>query len=141
MGHMAKRIYVIENGLGVLVLCLLCMVVGLKLAERLERRPAGFHFITVTVRKGDTLWNLARRCTEPEENLLERIALIEEVNGLRGKAVLPGQRLRIPVSAGMACRLHQAEIVQRPGPGRRAHREASPYREVFSQRDSASEIR
>lgn len=49
---------------------------------------------TYTVRSGDTLWTIAQsHGTSPRT--------LQQVNGLRGSRIYPGQQLRVPVAAGM----------------------------------------
>lgn len=50
--------------------------------------------ITVTVRKGDTLWSIAKTI-DPQTDPRQIIELIKEGNNLREAALTPGQKLRV----------------------------------------------
>lgn len=54
------------------------------------------HYVTITVRPGDTLWAIAASHARPSADVQETVDRITDANGLRGGALQPGQRLRIP---------------------------------------------
>lgn len=54
----------------------------------------------VVVHGGDTLWNIAARWTDDNEDVREVLYRIQQKNKLSGKAFLqPGQRLIVPIKA------------------------------------------
>ena len=53
-------------------------------------------YATVTVLAGDTLWSIASAHTGGSGDVQETIDRISAVNHLRGAALQPGDRLRIP---------------------------------------------
>jgi len=53
-------------------------------------------YATVTVRPGDTLWNIAASHTGSSD-IQETIDRIAEVNHLSGSSLQPGERLRVPL--------------------------------------------
>jgi nucleoid-associated protein YgaU len=50
---------------------------------------------TVTVASGDTLWTIASR-RYPDADPRQKVYEIEQLNGLGGPTIVPGQRLRVP---------------------------------------------
>jgi nucleoid-associated protein YgaU len=54
------------------------------------------HYTTVTVRSGDTLWNIAAAHTGNAGDVQETIDRINEVNHLTTASIQPGEHLRIP---------------------------------------------
>jgi len=50
---------------------------------------------TVTVAPGDTLWTIATR-RYPDADARQKVFEIEQLNGLGGPTIVPGQRLRVP---------------------------------------------
>jgi len=66
---------------------------------------AVFHYKTVIVEKGDTIWNIAAQHTTQQEDIRNVIAVIKQANNLEQSVqIYPGQTLRIPVkdSSGWA---------------------------------------
>lgn len=60
--------------------------------------PEAGRYAEVTVRTGDTLWQLAARHCGEREDVREKIYAIRDVNRLSVQAPLvPGQKLRIPL--------------------------------------------
>ena len=51
---------------------------------------------TVTVERGDTVWDIAGRYAGPGLDIREMVFKIQELNGLDGKYIQPGQTLKIP---------------------------------------------
>lgn len=61
-------------------------------------RPATPPTVVMTVRPGDTLWSLARRYGDPAAYMLDRVDALARANRLpHGAALVPGQKLRVPV--------------------------------------------
>lgn len=57
----------------------------------------------VTVRTGDTLWDLASRCAGPRGDARRWVEALRAANGLSGRSPLqPGQALRIPSDPSLA---------------------------------------
>lgn len=54
---------------------------------------------TVIVASGDTMWDIAGRCTGAKEDIREVIFRIKQENGLKTSHVYPGQVLKIPLRA------------------------------------------
>lgn len=52
---------------------------------------------SVTVASGETLWEIAGRHTEPQEDIREVMHRISKANGLKSKYVYPGQVLKVPL--------------------------------------------
>lgn len=54
--------------------------------------------VPMTVHAGDSLWSFAQRYGNPNAPLLERLDTLAKANGLtNGAALIPGQRLLVPV--------------------------------------------
>lgn len=51
----------------------------------------------VTVKQGETLWEIAERYSGKQEDVREVIFRISEANSLRNRYVYPGQTLKVPV--------------------------------------------
>ena len=63
--------------------------------------PAGIRYAEVTVRGGDTLWQLAALHCGEKEDIREKIYAIRDLNRLTAQASLtPGQKLKIPLKNG-----------------------------------------
>ncbi len=56
-------------------------------------------YATVVVHPGDTLWAIASTHTARTADIQDTIDRIAEVNHLSGASILPGQRLRVPLSS------------------------------------------
>ena len=62
--------------------------------------PAGIRYAEVTVRGGDTLWQLAAQHCGEKEDVREKIYAIRDLNRLTAQASLtPGQKLKIPLKS------------------------------------------
>lgn len=61
-----------------------------------------FSTVSVTVAPGDTLWSLAQRYEDPALRPAERVDLIRQANPDLSAALVPGQTLLVPVTAGSA---------------------------------------
>jgi LysM repeat protein len=53
--------------------------------------------VTVTVHTGDTLWGIARKHTDPSDDVRSTLHAIKELNHLTGSLIQPGQALRVPL--------------------------------------------
>src|SRR5690606_34330074 len=60
---------------------------------------SGIAFQVVEVKPGDTLWSLARRYGSPGQDMAERVAVLQVVNGLEGSFLRAGMELKVPVAA------------------------------------------
>lgn len=54
-------------------------------------------YITVVVRSGDTLWDIASEYTESNKDVRETIYNIKKTNNMDSAMLFPGQELLIPV--------------------------------------------
>lgn len=54
-------------------------------------------YITVVVRSGDTLWDIASEYTGSNKDVRETIYNIKKTNNMDGAMLVPGQELLIPV--------------------------------------------
>ena len=75
---------------------------------------------TVTVYSGDTMWDIASRWAEDDEDVRAVIYRICEANGLQNTDLQPGQKIMVPVRvhAGEGVMLAEAKYEQnkiRPG--------------------------
>jgi LysM repeat protein len=80
-----------------IALATLGLMVALPTLSSVRLYAAGApHYVTVTVRPGDTLWTIAASHARPSANVQETVDRITDANRLRGGALQPGQHLRIP---------------------------------------------
>jgi nucleoid-associated protein YgaU len=64
----------------------------------MEASTVPMHREQVTIHQGDSLWTIAGRWTEKNEDVREVIYRIEQENNLTGSEILqPGQKIIIPV--------------------------------------------
>jgi hypothetical protein len=87
-----------KNRFGISVFFLLIMVVffsfmGLKVAK--GRQPV--EYSEVIVKKGDSLWLIAREYYPKKQDIRKSIWEIREINNLDDASIKPGQVLKIPV--------------------------------------------
>lgn len=69
---------------------------GLASASQLGGPPTK----TITVKQGDTLWQIASRYGDPNAYILDRVESIAHINHLSDDATLvPGEKIRVPVVA------------------------------------------
>ncbi|MGZ3505200.1 MAG: LysM peptidoglycan-binding domain-containing protein [Vulcanimicrobiaceae bacterium] len=81
----------------IIALASLSLMVSLPALSSMRLYAAGAqHFTTVTVRPGDTLWQIAAAHTDSAADVQETIDRISEVNHLQAGALQPGEQLRIP---------------------------------------------
>ncbi|MCH3915458.1 MAG: LysM peptidoglycan-binding domain-containing protein [Acidaminococcaceae bacterium] len=74
----------------------------------MEASTVPMHKEQITVHQGDSLWTIAGRWTEKNEDVREVIYRIEQENKLTGSEVLqPGQKIIVPV------RMEQNKVAQR----------------------------
>lgn len=55
------------------------------------------HYVSITVRPGDTLWSIASSHAAPSADVQEVVDRISAANRLSGDALQPGEHLRIPL--------------------------------------------
>lgn len=71
-------------------------VAGRSATSQATDGPAVAATTTVVVQPGQTLWSVAQSLS-PDTDVRETIARIQELNGLTGSSVKPGQSLVVPV--------------------------------------------
>lgn len=54
-------------------------------------------YIEVEVKKGETLWKIAKEYVDEDMNTAELVASIEEVNQMNGRMLQSGERIMIPL--------------------------------------------
>jgi hypothetical protein len=97
------------------VLLLALLAIGLYPGPRTTTQ-----LVPVTVKRGDTLWSLARHHCGSQEYLPRAVHAIRRANGLPNSRLVPGQKLMIPVRVP-AAEPPSAPIVQAQGPQASAH--------------------
>jgi predicted Zn-dependent protease len=55
------------------------------------------HYMSISVRPGDSLWKLAAAHTSDRQNVEDTIDAILAVNHLSSATIVPGQHLKIPL--------------------------------------------
>jgi predicted Zn-dependent protease len=79
-----------------IALAALSLIVALPTLSGMRLYAAGAErYASVTVRPGDTLWSIAS-AHDAGGDIQQTIDEIDAVNHLRGQALQPGQKLRIP---------------------------------------------
>jgi len=94
--RLTRRGRVVLGGLGVVTAVAVAALVG----PSLVGSPAGPELelagrATVTVHSGDTLWSIARSVA-PEADPREVVDALQDVNGIDGAGLVPGQVLLLP---------------------------------------------
>ena len=79
-----------------LVAALAFSIAGRSASSQATDGPAVAATTTVVVQPGQTLWSVARTLS-PDTDVRETVARIQELNGLTGSSVIPGQSLVVPV--------------------------------------------
>jgi len=79
-----------------LVAALAFSIAGRSASSQAGDGPAVAATTTVVVQPGQTLWSVARTLS-PDTDVRETVARIQELNGLTGSSVIPGQSLVVPV--------------------------------------------
>lgn len=79
-----------------LVAALAFSIAGHSASSQATDGPAVAATTTVVVQPGQTLWSVARTLS-PDTDVRETVARIQELNGLTGASVKPGQSLIVPV--------------------------------------------
>ena len=54
-------------------------------------------YITIVVRSGDTLWDIASEYTESNKDVRETIYNIKKTNNMDSVMIVPGQKLIVPI--------------------------------------------
>jgi len=81
-----------------IVLAGLSLLVTVPALSSMHLYAAGVdRYQNVAVKPGDTLWAIASSHTASDANVQEAIDQITQVNHLHNAALVPGQRLRVPI--------------------------------------------
>jgi len=114
--HTGRSLHVrdhIEAILLLLTLCMILLVIGIWVRDSMTG-PIPPVTATITVQPGDTLWSLAKRYGDPNQYILERVAVLAKANGLeRGGALHVGQTLIIPVTNRSADLYYGSKVCKR----------------------------
>ncbi|MGQ0849824.1 MAG: LysM peptidoglycan-binding domain-containing protein [Actinomycetota bacterium] len=79
--------------LRLLILLTALIAVFLLISGRVDASRPAFEYV---VRPGDTVWELAGRVAESGEDIRTVVSAINEINGLSGGLIRPGQVLSLP---------------------------------------------
>lgn len=83
----------------VVFIAVTAVYIGISCGFVCEADEPAYRNYTVTVAAGDTLWDIAGRCTGAREDIREVIFRIKQENRLKTSYVYPGQVLKIPMKA------------------------------------------
>lgn len=75
-------------------LILVCWAIGSPLAESRTSQPELLP--AITVEKGDTLWGIALRIAEPDQDIRDVVERLVKLNRMNSPALTPGQTLFLP---------------------------------------------
>jgi LysM repeat protein len=89
------RVVVLLTSVAVALALLLAVTVAARAQGPATAEPQ--HFVTHTVRSGDTLWEIAGTHAEGDVDLRNYVLDIKAANGLDTSTIHPGQVLQIPV--------------------------------------------
>ena len=96
-GRKRVRIRIRRRGRWVLaMLVAAALVLGVPQIFLAGAAPAGGGYVTVVVRPGDTLWDLAEEHGPAGVDPRLTVYRIQKLNGLETATIFPGQVLRIP---------------------------------------------
>lgn len=85
---------------GAVLVLVLVLSFGFGFLEMEASTTTNWHYEPITVHSGDTLWSVADRWTENDEDIRQVISRIKKANNLANNEHLyPGQKLVIPVAA------------------------------------------
>lgn len=62
-----------------------------------ERNTNKMEYTTTVVRRGDTLWSIARDNYDSSRDIRETVYYIRKLNNLKSELIRPGQVIRIPI--------------------------------------------
>ncbi len=64
----------------------------------IKAREDGEKYREVVVKEGDTLWVIAKRITQKEDDVRKTVWEIRNLNDLDGSLIRPGQVLKVPIT-------------------------------------------
>ena len=97
-GHLNQRGRLLRTGLA-LAIMISALIVGPRAFaadQGSESGDAPLAYDTYTVVEGETLWSIANDVAGDGSSTRETLSTIQQLNGLSGSIVMPGQQLRVP---------------------------------------------
>lgn len=81
------------------LLLIVCLLIGVAALMRVTvgSELLTYNHIEITVKPGDTLWNIARDCADVKTDTRKMVDYICKLNELRNPLIYPGQKLLVPV--------------------------------------------
>ena len=83
----------------VILLIALVAFAGFKVGYIMASPPIVYDNYMVTVCHGDTVWSIAERWSDKDEDIRDVMSRILKENHLESKYIYPGQVLKVPVKA------------------------------------------
>jgi nucleoid-associated protein YgaU len=90
------------------VILLSCLILAFSIAGGIVEHMFGIYRqvfeqnslqeVSYRITSGDTLWNVAGRILQPEEDIREKVIAIRRLNGFSpNETIMPGQVIKVPV--------------------------------------------
>ncbi|MDK2920105.1 MAG: hypothetical protein PWQ37_2838 [Candidatus Petromonas sp.] len=90
-----KKRFILSTTLLLMILFTLIMSIY-ALINRVEGYE-GMQYIEISVKDGDTVWDLARKYTSNDKDVRKSIYKISKINNLNNYHIFPGQIIKIPL--------------------------------------------
>ncbi|RQD77982.1 MAG: LysM peptidoglycan-binding domain-containing protein [Candidatus Syntrophonatronum acetioxidans] len=80
----------------IFLIVMILFSISLGYGQKVEEKKEGSSYLIVTVREGDTLWNIACEHGSKGKDIRSIVHKIRQINQLESPVVYPGQQIRIP---------------------------------------------
>lgn len=94
MDKKSNRIRIVKSRMLILITALAIMSIPLIVKAKGTQES---QYITIVVRSGDTLWDIASEYTDNNKDVRETIYNIKKTNNMDDVIIVPGQELLIPI--------------------------------------------